>query len=207
MNAWSDRADGHDQVGSSVVDEIDRILFARTSDDNTSLYGLTQVRRGLRRGYAASDIKAMWLLHQQSPWTPPSFFSLGADDMQIAVSHPGALAFRTTIAKVLIMPRAGKVEYEYHRLYSTGSPPRMVGVSRLTDPPEGLDYSELYDAAVIGGMLTVDEPLDNPDSWKWTLVVMVMQTEDGISRRVTIGEIDLDVWDSLGPKWKSIVLL
>lgn len=189
-----------------MADEIDRILFSRMSDDYISLYALTQARKGLRRGNTASDIKAMWLLHQQNPWTPPSFFSLGANDTQIAVAHPGALAFCTTVAKVLIRPRTGNVEYEYHRLYSADNPSRMVGVSRLTDPPEDLDYSKPYDAAVIGGILKVDEPLDDPDSWKWTLVVMIMQTDDGISRRVTIGEIDLDVWNSLGPIWKSIFL-
>ncbi|KAI1774699.1 heterokaryon incompatibility protein-domain-containing protein [Hypoxylon cercidicola] len=207
MDAWTDQADGQDRGSSSTVDEIDRIIFARISDEYPFSYALAQARKALRKGYHALDIKAMWLLHQQNPWTPLSFFSLGAGDTQIAVAHPGALAFRTTISRVLILPRTGKIEYEYHRLYSADGPRRMVGVSRLTDTPEGFDYSKLYDAAVLGGMLTVDEPLDNPDSWKWTLIVMVMQTENGISRRVTIGEIDLNAWNSLDPKWKSIVLL
>ncbi|KAI1458554.1 heterokaryon incompatibility protein-domain-containing protein [Annulohypoxylon moriforme] len=207
MDAWTDQAEGQDQTSLSIIDEIDHIIFARMGDDNPPAYSLAQARKALRRGHYASDIKAMWLLHQQNPWTPLSFFSLGPGDTQIALAHPGALAFRTTVAKVLILPRTGEIEYEYHRLCSVDRPSRIVGISRLTEAPEGIDYSKLYDAAVLGGILTVDEPLDNPDSWKWTLVVMVMQTENGISRRVTIGEIGLNTWNFLRPKWKSIILL
>lgn len=91
--------DARTQPSSSVVGEIDRILLARIGDGNPPRYFLTQARKALQRGYAASGIKAMRLLHQQNPWTPPSFFSLRADDMRIAVSHSGALTFRTTVAK------------------------------------------------------------------------------------------------------------
>ncbi|KAI1337195.1 heterokaryon incompatibility protein-domain-containing protein [Xylariaceae sp. FL0016] len=189
-------------------------LFLGSDNCAEPSYVAGRARLSLSQENTAHAVNTMWLACPHNPWTAMTGSAL---DERVLCHVPrlrGALVFKTTVAKLFILPGSGRPNDEYHGLYTDlGERQVRVGTTALMAPTKNMDMTRPYDVAVLGGKAFFDirAGVDGPlsESWQWTLSVIMLGAAgmEGVSQRVTVGEVSVGLWSLCNPRWETVVLL
>lgn len=164
--------------------------------------------------------ETIWSNCPHNPLETLTHSFLDADSVALARKNPGSLVFNTTVSDLLMRKRdhSGGTENIMPLYLCDGSNCKIGSIDLHTEMIGMIQMEKRYPVIVLSaGILPKDKRRNlwwaqrledhDPEESPWLLKVMVVERQNGLSRRLGIGSIETRLWHQAKPRWETVVLV
>lgn len=166
----------------------------------------------------------MWKRCIQSPWEADKHTEVNDHDGSLTQAHPRCLVFNTTYMSLILEDPSSDGNPIYRRFLKLRRPEPSIlserqfdlvdsesnSVIGQTSKTYGQETFELFQPGTLYGVAVLGaccyEPTHSSGPDLWGLIVMIVERQNGVSRRLAIGVADPQAWTEAGANWERIIL-